>query len=269
LRKFWNNPKYNVLPVGILSIIVGSLYLPVPWYILGDETEAEIGVWGLSSILGGLFACIGSTFLSNKNTAVQKGLHIIAALGMILFIFAQVLPIVLWIMFWGTPITEGGSANPTTGGLHGLLPHILIVVLSIFALLSIVQTLFGKASKLRLNKNEIGRTGIVLLFLFLIWFGIDTYLSKTWIESTTPRPGEENVSIYTLVTATWEGERSNIGIRVRYADQPNHTIQGTTTGTQSSISFGPQGGFLPGKKVNVTVEAGRRSYSYSFTTTKK
>ena len=93
-----------------------------------------------------------------------------------------------------------------------------MVALSVFAMLSILKTLFGKSSKLRLNKVEIGRTGGVLLLIFLIWFGIDTYLSKTWIESTTPKPGEENVSIYALVTATWEGERSNIGIRVRYAD---------------------------------------------------
>lgn len=72
-----------------------------------------------------------------------------------------------------------------------------------------------------------------------------------------------------LVTATWEGERSNIGIRVRYADQPNLYIPGTTSGSQNSISFGAEGGFLPGKKVNVIVEAGRRSYSYSFTTAKE
>ena len=100
LKKLWNNPKHIVFTVGILSILIGTLYLPVPWYILGAETEAEIGVWGLSSVIGGLIACIGSTYLSNKNTAVQKGLHIIALLGMILFILAQVLPLFFWIMFW-------------------------------------------------------------------------------------------------------------------------------------------------------------------------
>ena len=252
---------------GLLSFLTGLLYIPwLPWYVLGSLTEAEIGSWGISSIGGGLLAGLGSYVLYRDNKLLKQSSLIIASFGMCLFILAQVPALFSWMMFFGSPITEAGDAqNVTTGSLLHMVPHLLIGVAAIYSTGLITKVLLGKSSVYRLHPKQFAVTAIVLAAIGLGWFAVDAYADATWIEHTYPADGAQNVPLHTMVTVQWESSGNNMGMQVRYADDPSVPIHGATEASRNGISFTPDL-YLPGKEVVIEVSSGRRERTFSFLT---
>ncbi|MBD0383316.1 Ig-like domain-containing protein [Paenibacillus sedimenti] len=114
-----------------------------------------------------------------------------------------------------------------------------------------------------------GRTRSLAIIALLIagWIGWDWYQSKNWMVWTYPVDGATDVPRDATIVAIWKGTRgNNLGMPIRYADNPEAHIPGVTGGSESGMSFQPEGQFAPGRKVIVTVEAGRRRHTFTFTT---
>jgi hypothetical protein len=114
------------------------------------------------------------------------------------------------------------------------------------------------------------RNIVVITILIAGWFGWDSYQSKNWIATTYPADGATNVPRDVTIVAMWKGARgNNLGMPIRYVDAPNEHIPGVTGGSESGMSFKPNGEFVPAKKVIVTVEAGSRRHTFTFTIAEK
>lgn len=254
---------------GVLSIFAGLLYFPYfPWYLLGNETEAEITLWAMLATGGGVLAWLGSRLLWLKSRAVQQISLITALLGMLLFLLGQVSPIYFWFIFRGSPITEGPVEQAAIGSFLPMLPHLAIAFLALFTAGIILKDLASPGSPIRLSAKRAGASLAILLLLFAGWLGWSKYLDATWIENTYPNDGAVNVPLYDTITVQWKQEASSMGMEVRYADDSSIPILGATSGSKDGMSFTPEM-YLPGKKVLVTVTAGRRSHTFSFTTAKE
>ncbi|RXT15281.1 Ig-like domain-containing protein [Ammoniphilus sp. CFH 90114] len=250
----------------ILSILTGLLYIPYfPWYLLGDETESEIMIWGILAIGGGALAWIGSSLVALESRAIRQISLLTAFIGMFLFILGQVPPLYYWYLFAGVPITEGSAEQVTTGSYTYMLPHIAVVVLAVATMVVIGTELFSTRSSSRLSAKQTMAAIGTILFILSGWFGWDKYQDANWISYTYPQHGAINVPLYDTVTVQWKEEASSMGMSVTYADDPTIRVQGSTSGSKDGMSFTPDM-FLPGKEVLVEVTAGRRSHSFSFTT---
>lgn len=106
-----------------------------------------------------------------------------------------------------------------------------------------------------------------VLFLFALgWMIWVKYLDNTWIDYHYPADGAQNIPLHDTVIVQWKMDHEpDMGLEIEYMDDPAIPIQGVTSGSKDGMSFMPEG-FLPDKKVKVTVSAGWRSYSFVFTT---
>ncbi|GAX89668.1 hypothetical protein EFBL_1292 [Effusibacillus lacus] len=255
-----------ILITSILSVVTGMLYIPgLPWNVLGSLREGEIALWGLWATGGGIIGIVGAILARRAKQALQKVLFVAALIGMLLFLLAQVLPIAAWFLFSVDPIADGPSENAAVGGLLPMIPHLLIVLSSLLAILSIVRVLASKQSPLRLTRRQTVSALGFLVSVGLIWYGADRYIDATFVKSTYPANGAVNVPLHDTVRVEWDVDaRNGMGMSVRYADDPT-PIRGVTGASAGGMFFTPDT-FLPGKKVSVTARAGRRSYTFSFTT---
>lgn len=257
-----------LMGTGLLSIIAGSFYLPwVPWYMLGNETEQEITQWGRWSVWGGLAAYWGSILLARVSLAWKPYLLFTGGVGVFLIGLAQVLPIYMYIFFWGSPIAETAIENPTVAGLLPMLPHMLLGALCLYCLVAIGGALWKRSSQIRLTKKQWGVIACALLAIGAVWFGYDVYQDQTWVKVTHPANGAVDVPLRTSVRVEWHGRRDNGGINVYYADDPAKSYIPARSGfSQEGMIYSPERPFLPGKKIIVEVESGSRKHSFSFTT---
>lgn len=138
---FWKHRARRLVRwTGFCSVLTGALYLPwLPWYVLGGELEAEITLWGLWAVWGGVAALAGSFLLHAKHRLAVTSALMVGLLGMALFALGQVLPVIHWLLFWGQPITEGGVDNPTTGSPLYAIPHVIVACLAMSGIRAIIR----------------------------------------------------------------------------------------------------------------------------------
>jgi hypothetical protein len=252
---------------GLACILIGLLYMPImPWYILGDLREGEITLWGIWSLIGGAAACFGAFLLLSVREKLQQLLLAVAIPGMLTVLLAQVPAFVGWWVYGGA-FTLGWSLHPSVGFMIGILLHLGLTALAVLTLISSVMALGHSESPLRASRRQILQALGAVALIILIIVGINAFQNATWVEVTSPLDGAVNVPLDTAVYAQWKGKRgNNLGLQVRYADDPDLYIPGSTGASMQGVSFQPENGFLPNKKVVCTVEAGWRSYTFSFTT---
>ncbi|WP_134705039.1 hypothetical protein [Ammoniphilus sp. YIM 78166] len=107
--------------------------------------------------------------------------------------------------------------------------------------------------------------GGLLGILIGVW-GWNSYLNSNWITYSYPQDGAKNVPLFDTVTVQWNPtEFKDMDMKLRYADDPSIPILGATAGSKEGMTFTPEM-FLPNKTVVVSVNAGRRSYSFQFHT---
>lgn len=104
---------------GALSLALGSLYV---LQVFGP-TEAEVGDWGLWSLAAGLLALLAGSF-----PAVGTGVRVAGAVGFGLLALAQLPPVLLWIHFHGSPISDGTPPSWFTAHWAMALPHALLLL---------------------------------------------------------------------------------------------------------------------------------------------
>ncbi|SDD52010.1 hypothetical protein SAMN02799630_03648 [Paenibacillus sp. UNCCL117] len=250
-------------------VAVGSLFVPLmPWYMLGEITEAEIGWWGLCSVAGGIATLGGRLLYLRSVEAVQRGLLLLAIVGMLFVILAQVPALFSWLLYGGA-FTKGWMPLEPLGFGIGAVLHLALIVLAALTLVSALYALAGRRrseSGLRLPAKQLAVFAAALLVAGSALWGWDRYESGNWIARTYPADGASEVSVDAQVEVVWHGVRDNMGLKARYADQPDQAIPGTTGGSMSGMTFKPEGGFAPGRRVQITVDADRRIYSFTFTT---
>jgi hypothetical protein len=252
---------------GISACVIGSFYVPtVPWYMLGEVKEAEIGLWGMLTVLGGLLCVVGAETIKRTTAkSLQQGLLVIACLGMAALLLSQLPAFLMWQMYDGS-FTREWAPNETAGWLAGLSLHTWLAVSGVIALLASLKALLARTSALQLTGKQGSRTVGVLLFCGALWVVWNLYEEQTWVAFTHPVQEARGVSRDVTVSAGWRGARGNIGIRVRYADEPERYIPGVSGASMTGVSFKPDQPFEPGRRLKVTVEAGMRSHVFYFYT---
>jgi len=113
-----------VLVAGIGAILLG---LPYIFHAFGP-TEAEVVTWGRVSIYMGASLILLSIGIGHSMTRAAKVFLSLGYIGLGLF---QVLPIVLWLVFHGSEISDG--TPPSMFGAKWLysIPHIALLVVSL------------------------------------------------------------------------------------------------------------------------------------------
>jgi succinate dehydrogenase hydrophobic anchor subunit len=267
LSSFINRPVFIFYLVGFSSFFTGCLFFPIfPWYILGDVKEAEIGSWGLLSMVGGAASIAGATAIKLTAVRVQKALLLLSFVGLALLILAQVPALLMW-LFYGGVFTRHWMPWATLGMAIGITLHVWIGLAALTAMVSAGKALRGGIEPgLKLSRRAwLSFAGVLLLVLGALW-GWEEYQNRHWIASISPVDGVEEVPLNTKVSVTWKGSYDSMGMRIDYVDEPDLPTPGGTAASQYGISFTPEQPYLPGRKVKVTVEAGRRSHTFTFTT---
>lgn len=119
--------KFILLSFGILAILTGFPYV----LSLYGPTEVEVRKWGYVMLIGGVLTILISCI---KETTKARGLKIF----LVVFItFAQGPPIALWLAFHGSGISDGSPQTDFIAHWGFSIPHILIFILGVFAILSI------------------------------------------------------------------------------------------------------------------------------------
>mgnify|MGYP006291782947 CR=1 FL=1 len=113
----------------IVSLIgAGSLFLGMAYvaHVFGP-TEAEVVTWGKMSVglgvalgIWGIIGGIGPSGLVRVNAALLCGGSAVL----------QVLPIMLWVTFHGSGISDGTPPSPFVAHWGYALPHVALLVLS-------------------------------------------------------------------------------------------------------------------------------------------
>ena len=114
----------------IVSLIgAGSLFLGMAYvaHVFGP-TEAEVVTWGKMSVglgvalgIWGIIGGIGPSGLVRVNAALLCGGSAVL----------QVLPIMLWVTFHGSGISDGTPPSPFVAHWGYALPHVALLVLSV------------------------------------------------------------------------------------------------------------------------------------------
>lgn len=127
LSEMCKKPKSHSIIIGIISIIVGLMY------VIGvyGATEAEVGYWGLLSVLLGILLIVISFLIENKLT------RIILVFLSVFSLLIQILPISLWFAFHGSGISDGTPPSSFTAHWGFSIPHIIIFILCIINILKI------------------------------------------------------------------------------------------------------------------------------------
>ncbi|ULL18472.1 hypothetical protein DVH26_30780 [Paenibacillus sp. H1-7] len=267
MPSFVNKPIFMFYLVGISSFLIGCLYYPVfPWYILGDVKESEIGSWGVLSMVGGAASIVGATAINLASVRVQKALLLLSFVGLALLILAQVPALFSW-LFYGGVFTRHWIPWPVLGTVIGMALHVWLGLAALITMVSAGKALRGGIEPgFKLSRRGwLSFASVLLLVLGALW-GWEEYQNRHWIASISPADGAVNVPLNAVVSVTWKGSYDSMGMKIDYADDPHLPTPGTTAGSQYGISFTPEQPYLPGRKVVVTVEAGRRSHTFAFTT---
>jgi len=113
-----------MLVAGIGAILLG---LPYIFHAFGP-TEAEVVIWGRVSMYMGASLILLSIGIGHSMRRAAKVFLSVGYIGLGLF---QVLPIVLWLVFHGSEISDG--TPPSTFGAKWLysIPHVALLVFSL------------------------------------------------------------------------------------------------------------------------------------------
>ncbi|WP_426450610.1 hypothetical protein ACP26L_01040 [Paenibacillus sp. S-38] len=268
MSPWWREPQRIWQWIGWSCIGIGSLYFPVfPWYVLGEVKEAEIGQWALCSMVGGAGMLLGA-WVYRKGKA-RRLLLLSSLAGMALLLLGQVPALYSWMMYQGSLIRHW-PLPPKVGFFLGVGLHGWLILGALAAVTAAGLSLAGRGnSEVSLSRQEGIRFLLGLGSLLALWWGWNAYQSRNWIMSTYPADGMEHVPTETVVTVAWKGSYDSMGMRVRYEDSPDAPVPGATGATQYGMTFEPEGGFQPDRRVRIEVEAGRRTHVFSFTTDAK
>ncbi|MDX9953475.1 MAG: hypothetical protein RBT75_05245 [Anaerolineae bacterium] len=110
----------------------GSILLGLPYLVHAfGPTEAEVVSWGQVAIATGAVLA-GLVLLLWRQR--HRWAQIVLSVGYGWLALLQVLPIVLWLLFHGTGISDGSPPSPFTAHWAFALPHLALFVLSAFIL---------------------------------------------------------------------------------------------------------------------------------------
>ncbi|WP_166238773.1 hypothetical protein [Paenibacillus turpanensis] len=271
LRLFQSNVMSSFLdPVrilsitGSLSVVLGLLYIPFfPWYILGNVKEEEIALWGIWSVVAGILTWGAAQSLRLVNQATGRSILLIAIPGLFLLLLAQVLPLLEWNRYGGSFLTHWVPWSYLRNWL-GFSLHIVMTLFVLWSLTAVCYGLAAKQSPYRASSKQVTTFAVVMAGLALSFVLWDKAADGMWIQKRYPEKEAIGVPADAVIQVTWRGGRDNGGIRVRYADEPNTWIPGVSGMTAFGMFFDPEEPLLPGKKVVVTVDSGRRSDTFSF-----
>ncbi|PZE19628.1 hypothetical protein CBW46_016910 [Paenibacillus xerothermodurans] len=175
----------------------------------------------------------------------------------------------MWLLYGGT-FTLDWMPWATLGMAIGIALHVWIGLASMAAMVSAGKALRGGIKPgLKLSGRGWTIFAGVLLLLFAALWGWEAYQNRHWIASISPVDGAVDVPLDAQVAVTWKGSYDSMGMSIDYADEPNLPIPGGTAASQYGISFTPETPYLPGRTIQVTVEAGRRSHTFTFTTARQ
>jgi hypothetical protein len=109
--------------LGVLSILVG-----VP-YVLGlfGPSEAEVGYWGLISMVGGVLLAVVPPFVGLFWRPAQR---LLWGLGGGLLALLQVPPVLCWWAFHSYGISDGTPPSEFVAHWAYSLPHLLVILLA-------------------------------------------------------------------------------------------------------------------------------------------
>ncbi len=246
---------------------IGTLFIPyVPWYILGGIREEEIGWWGFFAVIGGLVVGVCTRMYRLGSLPVKRGLLLLGIVGMAFVVLGQVPALFSWLMYGGSFVRHWMPWERIGFGL-GMLLHIWLAVTALMTAVVSGYALTGRMEpELRLRAREGAIYFALLAAVIGGWWGWDRYQSSHWIAQTVPADGSLEVPRDSEVRVVWKGRHDSMGMRVRYADSPDTPVPGETAGSGGGMSYRPEGGFAPGARVQITVEAGRRTHTFTFTT---
>ncbi|WP_159888387.1 Ig-like domain-containing protein [Paenibacillus puerhi] len=270
MEGLWKEPKRWMNLTGWSLIVIGTLFVPImPWYILGDVSESEIGLWGVTAIGGGLATLGGRGLYARSSDAVQRGLLLLCILGMLFVMLAQLPALFSWFIYGGAFVKHWMPWEPAGFGI-GVALHVGLIALSAMTIFTAVYALTGRRRReLRMPARQLAVYVTVLLVAAGGLWSWDRYAGSHWIAHTYPADGAVDVPLDAQVEVVWQGVRDSMGMKVRYADQSNQAVPGITGGSMSGMTFRPEGGFAPGCQVQITVDAGRRAHTFTFTTRAK
>ncbi|MEK8132571.1 hypothetical protein WMW72_32275 [Paenibacillus filicis] len=248
-------------------LVVGILYVPsLPWYILGQVQEAEIRIWGLSAISGGALALTGRLAYMRSPEGVRRWLLLVGIVGMLVIGLAQVPALFSWLLYGGV-FTGEWMPSERAGFVIGMGLHLWLTALAAGTIVSAIVALSGRLRKgLKLPGKQLAQFVALLLAIAGGWWGWELYQSSRWVAFTYPEHGAVDVPLNAQVNVVFSGTHSSMGMRIRYVEQPERVVPGMTGGGPSGMTFEPEGGFAPGSRVQVIVDAGRRSHTFEFTT---
>ena len=134
--------RLQPLAVSALSALVGTPYM-LRYF---GPTEAEVAQWGVLSIsLGGvlmvagwLYAVLGSRWLGR---VLLVGCAAVAVL--------QPLPVLLWIAFHGSGISDGSPPSTFVAHSAYALPHLLLLAASVSSLPALLRPAVAEHEKSR------------------------------------------------------------------------------------------------------------------------
>lgn len=121
--------KIKIYLIGFLSFLIGIIYI-VGLY---GPTEAEVGRWGIISIILGCWLMLCNLYLNKK---ILDKLKIII---IIIILLIQIPPIYLWFVFYGRGISDGTPPSTFIAHWGYSIPHIIIVILCIISINNFIK----------------------------------------------------------------------------------------------------------------------------------
>ncbi|MFC0213682.1 hypothetical protein ACFFK0_14655 [Paenibacillus chartarius] len=220
-------------------------------------------------MIGGAASIAGATAIKLSPVRIQKALLLLSFVGMSLLILAQVPALLMWLLYGGA-FTRHWMPWEALGMAIGIALHSWIGLIAVTAMVAAGKALRGGLEPgLKLSRRGwLSFAAVLLAVIGAVW-GWDEYQNRNWIASISPADGAENVPLHTEISVAWKGSYDSMGMRIDYADEPDLHTPGATAASPYGISFTPEQPFYPGRKVKVTVEAGRRTHTFTFTTAQR
>ena len=112
---------------GIGTILLG---LPYVFHAFGP-TEAEVVTWGRLSLYFGTGLILLSIGIGRSNERVAK---VFLSLGYTSLALFQMLPLVLWLVFDGSGISDGSPSSAFVAQWLYSIPHLALLIVSLIVL---------------------------------------------------------------------------------------------------------------------------------------